>query len=910
MRFRVLGEFSVYRDDEPVEIESVQVRALLAVLLLAPNQRGSHAYVASRLWPQRQWNSENIRFCCSKLRKILPGVMPDRNKRSLCEIKIARNSVDYLRFVDGLSAAREQSGRTRVESLRAALDEWGDGLLEDFPGIDLSVEKARLTKELKEAYLEYLRSMFDVCDLDEVLREARRAEMRWPGDDELFETVCRGLGGRGETRLAGIFYERWEREHGQRSDELLSICQRGIDERGLFEVPAAGSGRRLLPRQLPAHHPRIVGREAQLAELSEILLAPGTGTARLAVLTGMPGVGKTQLALSCATSLKDAFPDGVLYADLNGFGSVGPENPEQTLARFLGDLGVRPATPTLDGMIATYRSSVADRAILVVLDNARDANHVRPLLPGAGTCAAIVISRGRLDSLEAHEGARVMTVGPLTPSAATAFLAADLDKRQARPGGPYLNEIAEVCGGLPLALTIVAARARARPPEPSYLGVLLRELRSKTARLNSLQHRDILSVRAAFGMSYEVLSPGAKRMFQRLAIHPGPTISQDAVEVLADDRVEVTRGVIEELLAAHLLQEPEFGRFAYHDLIRDYATELAEEMDPAERMRTVELAFGYLLRWTRACDRVLDPERTAVGGRPTAADSGDGSGPTTLAEAMEWLDDEYSTVTAAVLQAKDMDDHHYTWQLSMALVTYQWRRGRYTDAERYLGYSASAAEKVAGPTEQAMVNRMIAGSRRGLGKIEKAKGNLHRAVMLSELAGDALGVARARHGLAVLHHDSGKPQAAIELFEQALAGFQNTGNVVGEAGARNGLGCARHDLGDYDGALRHCGEAVQLFEATSDLNGTANALASLGKAHAAKGEHALAITNLGNAADRYRSLTYRSREARTLVDLGELLVGTGRIGEARDAYLRAEQLLRELDDPTADEAAARLADLG
>jgi tetratricopeptide (TPR) repeat protein len=277
---------------------------------------------------------------------------------------------------------------------------------------------------------------------------------------------------------------------------------------------------------------------------------------------------------------------------------------------------------------------------------------------------------------------------------------------------------------------------------------------------------------------------------------------------------------------------------------------------------------------------------------------------------MEWLDDEYSTVTAAVQQAKDMDNHRYTWLLAMALVTYQWRRGRYADAERCLGYSSSAAEKVAGPTDQAMIYRMIAGSRRGLGQVEKAKGSLRRAVMLSERAGDAVGVARARHGLAVLHHESGEPQAAIELFEQALAGFQDTGHVVGEAGARNGLGCARHDLGDYDGALRHCGEAVRLFEATSDLNGAANALASLGKAHAAKGEHALAITNLVNAAERYRSLTYGSREARTLVDLGELLVGTGRIAEAREAYQRAERLLREIGDPSADETAARLTDLG
>ncbi|WP_322769624.1 ATP-binding protein [Frankia sp. Cr1] len=818
--------------------------------------------------------------------------------------------MDYLRFVDSVAVAREQSGRKRVEGLRAALNEWRDSPLENFPGVDLSIEQAKLDKELREANLEYLRSMFDICDPGDALKEARRAEARWPADEELLEIVYHALVRRGDIESAKITYERWAREYGRDDDHLSEVRQRLIDDSTPPDVPSAGSGRQLLPRQLPAHRPHIVGRKAQLKELSEILLAPDTGTARLAVLTGMPGVGKTQLALSCAASLKDAFPGGALYVDLHGFGPAEPEIPEQTLTRLLNDLQVRPPTPTLDGMISTYRSSVADRAILVVLDNTRDANHVRPLLPGAGSCAAIVISRNRLDSLEVHEGARVMTVNPLNPQDAAAFLAADLDERQARIGGHYLNEIVELCGRLPLALVIIAAKARSRPPEAGVLGAILRELRSKTERLNSLQHRDTLSVRAVFGASYEVLSPAAERLFQRLAIHPGPTISQAAVEVLADDRREVTRGAVEELLAANLLEEPSFGRFAYHDLIRDYAAELAEDMDAAERARTVELAFGYLLRRTLACDRVLDPERTAPAGEPAVVDSADGAAPATPAEAMEWLDIEYSTVTAAVQKAKDMDNHHYTWLLAMALLTYQWRRGRYADADRYLGYSADAAEKVAGPADQAMVYRMIAGSRRGLGQVEKAKGSLRRAIMLSEKAEDALGLARARHGLAVLRHESGEPQAAIELFKQALAGFRDVGHVVGEAGARNGLGCARHDLGEYDEALRYCGEAVRLFETTSDVNGTANALASLGQAHAARGEHAPAITNLGAAAERYRSLTYGSREARILLDLGELLVGTGQIEEARDAYRRAEMLLRELGHPSADEAAARLADLG
>jgi tetratricopeptide (TPR) repeat protein len=906
MGFCVLGPFGVFRDGKPVRIDSMQVRALIAVLLLAPGQRASHDYIAKRLWSQSGWAPENIRSCFTKLRRKLPEITPPRNPRNFCEIEVPRGDVDYFRFRDGVEEAGRQRGAERVETLRAALSEWLGDPLGDLFEVDLSAEKVALNTQWRNASITYLRAMLEIGDSAGFVAGMRTALGRWPDDEKLFEIKLRALAESGrKADIEQVFDERGK-EYGPPSKHLMEVYGRLTGESLRPGLPAAESIPRAVPQQLPVHRPSLIGRDAQLEELSDVLLRESTSMARLVVLSGMAGVGKTQLALYWAASVKDAFSGGVLYTDLNGFASTEPERPEQILARMLDDLGVCPATATMDGMITAYRSTLASRAVLVVLDNARDANQVRPLLPGAGSCAAVITSRDRMDSLVVREGAHAIAVDLLSPVDAATLLTADLGEASVRAGGHYIDELVELCGRLPLALSVVAAKARTRPPDA--LRDLVRTLRVEKTRLDSLEHRtDDLNVRLALAASQGTLSPAAAELFRLLAIHPGPTISWPALVALGDNKRQSVLCAVNELLAANLLEEPSFDRFAYHDLIRVYAGELADTMTREDRERAVDRAFGFLLHNTWACDKVLVPGRLVPIGEPDGVDV---IAPSTPAEAMAWLDAEYATVTAAIQRAHELGSHRYTWLLTMALTTFQWRRNRFADAERYLVYAAAAAEQVAGPADQAMIYRMLAGSRRGMKNFPLAKASLLRAIALSEEADDALGVAHGRHGLAVLHRECAEPQAATEHYEHALAAFRELGDILGEAGVLNGLGCVRHDLGEHEEALRYCAEALCIFETTADVNSQANALADLGRIHAARGDHSLAVADFRLAVAKYRDLTYTRNEAMILIALSDALIATNCVDKARKALRRAVDLLRELGVQGADEATARLADLG
>jgi tetratricopeptide (TPR) repeat protein len=245
----------------------------------------------------------------------------------------------------------------------------------------------------------------------------------------------------------------------------------------------------------------------------------------------------------------------------------------------------------------------------------------------------------------------------------------------------------------------------------------------------------------------------------------------------------------------------------------------------------------------------------------------------------------------------------------MALTTYQWRTHRYADAMRYLTYAAVAAERVAGLADQAMVHRMLAGSRRGLGDLDQAKADLRRAISLSEAAADPLSAAHSRHTLGLLHRESGEPQTAAELFESALSTYRRLGDLLGEAGALRGLGTVRFDLGDHEGALRCCQEALRLFLTTADLNSQASTLMDLGRMHAARRDGLRALESFAEAADRYGRLEYLRREASALLETSEVLNTLNRVEEASAVLRHAADLLRDLDPAAADEAEARLAAL-
>ncbi|MGW1713606.1 AfsR/SARP family transcriptional regulator [Streptomyces sp. NPDC002156] len=900
MELRVLGPVVALRGERSVAIKSIKARELLAVLLMAPGFRASHASVTRFLWPDKESNANRIRQTSLQLRIAMPDIAQS-NDRGFCQIDVDPRKIDYVRFQDFQRTANAtEDSSVRLKALRSALGEWRGTPLEDMPGEGFEQKRVELIAELRNATAACALAELECGQARAALERADSGLASWPENERLVEVKVRALVSLGRQDQVEPLLASWGHRFGRSTVHLLLLGETG----GLSSVPVGASTTpaRSQPRQLPSQAVDMVGRQPQLDQLAETLLGRTAGRSRLAVVTGMPGVGKTFLAGRAAVHVEASFPDATLYADLGGFSSGEPERPDAVLARFLNDLGVRPATPTMDGMVSAYRTALADRAVLLVLDNARDENHVRPLLPGLGASAAIVTSRRQLHGLAIREGAELVNLAPLDRHDATKLLRTRLGEDRMRTAVPFISDLVEHCAGVPLALKIMASRIAERPSQA--LAGMVRDLRHESTRLRSLDLRsENLSVRLLLEASHKLLSAAAAKFLWQLAVHPGPTVSWAALRALEPDDAIGVNDAIDELMRMSLVTEPSFERYSLHDLVRVYASELADQQDEDERSRVVERVLRFLLHNAWACDRKLDPGRRLPIGEASNLEV---VTPARAVDAMSWFEAEYSTLTAAVRLAEKRGLDRYTWLLSMVLVTFQWRSGRNLDALKYLTSALEAAGREASPADVAMVHRMLAGTHRSLADLPRATRELRRAVRVSEDDGDVLGAALARHILGVLLRESGAPREALEHFTAALSAFEQVGDPLGQGAALNGIGSARYDLGQYDTGLEYCRRSLTLLEGTDDLNGLAHVLFSLGRIRLALGDHEAAVADFERARSLYQSMTYGSREARTLVWLADTLRDADRPREAEEAIDRAQVLLGELGESDLDAAVERL----
>jgi tetratricopeptide (TPR) repeat protein/DNA-binding SARP family transcriptional activator len=884
MEIHLLGPLVVRVDGREIDISSPLAKALLAVLVVAPNHKLHHSEIVSRLWPGERVPLASVREARRALELRLSAVKP-RNKNLHCMIDLSGWSVDFVRFTSGVTEAKRLEGHDRAKRLQDALDEWRSD-----PLVDVDLEKFDLRRE--QEYLDDLRraATFDLLeatsecgDLKGFQIAMHDAVRRWPHDVPILTLASGVIAEAGSGARAGAFLARHLQEHGDPEGSLAEL-------QALYGPhPADAPPRTVVLRQLPAYQPNLVGRHAELQELDDVLIRAEPGSARIALVSGMAGVGKTALVRGWANRVDEEFPGGILHVDLNGFGATSPEAPEEILTRFLKDLDVEPPTTTLDGLITAYRSATAGRALLVVLDNARDAAQARPLLPGAG-CAVVVTSRIRLESLIAREGAHPLTVRPLDRPDAIAMLAGSLGTDRMRRAGHLVEEIAELVGGLPLALTVVAARLHRHPGEEvRSTRDALRETKTRLDTL-SLGRETDLDVRVALSYSHDGLTSTAAELWALLALHPGPTVSSDAATNLAGRDCAAD---IAELVAAHLLEEPVYQRFAMHDLVRDYGRELAGLLPPGRAEEATTAVFEYLLQHVWACDQALVPGRELP---IPASPIGKVAVPPTARDAMEWLDVEYPTITAALRHAAETGADQHTWLLAVALVTYQWRRSKFADADRYLRTAADAAKRVAGLADQAMVYRMLGGSRWNMKEYPLAEGAQRHAVRLSEEAGDVRGLAYGHFGLAEIHLGRSEYSMASAAYGRACTLFRQLGDELGEADALGGIARVALAEGDHARAVEACSDARDRFAHIGDVNGEASILVLLGDVHADRGDWSRAAANYDFAISHYRSLTRHSHEAKTFVLLAGVLRLDGRADESEQALHSARDLYHDLGD--------------
>ncbi|MEW2347555.1 BTAD domain-containing putative transcriptional regulator [Streptomyces sp. NPDC006684] len=903
MEFRLLGPVTVLRAGRVVRVGSRKALELLVVLLFSPDLRAPHDEVMRYLWPRESLNPNRIRQTFHQLRRAVPEICPEGNERGFCEVLVKPEEVDYLRFRGLLRTADStRDPFVCLDSLREATGEWRGILFEGMQGIAFDRRRQEIMAELREATTACVQVELECAQLRAALDHVDSALMHWPTSEALLELKVRALRALGREAEIPPLLTEWERECGRSTAHLLLADPVGeYDQGAVVSLRAMAPPR---PRQLPLGSVSLVGRRQQRDRMTEVLLGRSPERSRLVALSGLPGVGKSALAVEVAVALDQYFADGILHVDLGGVAPEGLLSHEHVIARLLNDLGVRPSTPTPDGMLSAYRTALADRSVLLILDNARDETHVRRLLPPAGASATIVTGRRHLDGLGIREHAELIPLEPLNRAEAAAFLGERLGGDRMRLAAPFVPDIVEHCSGLPLALGIMAARITRRP---RALPDIVRELRVERTRLRSLDlGSEDLSVRLSLDASRRQLSAPAERLLERLAIHPGPTISWAALRAIEPEDSPHVSNAVDELVGMSLVLEPSIERYALHDLVRVYAEALTYEWAEAERIRVVKRVLHYLLHQAWACDRRLEPGRRLPIGQPGTLVV---TNPPDATAAMRWFEAEYATLTAAVGLAQRHGLDRYTWLLSMTLVTFQWRSDRQLDALAGLHRALPAATRESGPADVAMVRRMLAGTHRALGNAEAAVRELNGAVRISDDDGDTLGAALGRHTLGVLFQESGAPVEALDHFGAALPAFEELQDLLGQAAVLSGIGSARYDLGQYEEAAECCLQALSLLTNTGDVNGQAHAHFSLGRIRMAREDPEAAVVELVRARVLYRSLTYGSREARALVWLAKALKAAGRTDESDEAMRQAGAVLRRSGERDLDAALERLARL-
>ncbi|MDT7804893.1 MAG: hypothetical protein QOI78_8326 [Actinomycetota bacterium] len=650
-----------------------------------------------------------------------------------------------------------------------------------------------------------------------------------------------------------------------------------------------------VPRQLPAAPSSFIGRQAELD-----LLDAGGGTAIISAIAGTGGLGKTWLALHWAHTHAERFPDGQLFVDLRGFSPGGePMPPGVALRGFLEALGVAPAHAPADphAQSALYRSLLAGKRMLVVLDNAAGTEQVVPLLPGTASCTVLVTSRRQLTGLVTAHGARPVHLDVLADAEARRLLAGRLGAGRVAAEPDAVDTLLAVCGGFALALAIVAAHAG---PGRS-LATLAAGLRDTATRFDVLDSNDpTASLSAVLSWSLRALSHRQREVFALLGIAPGPDIGPVAAARLAGlSRGEIDRA-LGALVEASLLEEDDHGRYRMHDLVRAYATSVAEELPERTRDDALGRVVDHYLHTARAADALLEPHREPLRLDPPAPSAPPRPLPD-YAAAMAWFDAEHACLLAAQLTAVAHGRHAAVWHLAWNLDTFHHRRGHRHDRLAVWRSAADAAPHL--PGSSGIAQRFLGRAHTVLGQHDEALHHLNRALDAAE---DDHETAHAHFMLARAWAQREDLQRALSHARSALVRYR--GLPEREARALNEVGWYAAQLGDHETAREHGQAALTAFQSRNDVSGEAATRFTLGYVEHHDGHHTQAVEHYHLALELCRELHNTQAEADSLHGLGHPLAALGEIEEARAAWEEALRLYREQGHSTGAARVRRLLD--
>jgi DNA-binding SARP family transcriptional activator len=918
----MLGPLQVCVAGGPVEVPVGRLRALLAVLAMSAGQTVSVDRLVTAVWGGELHVDAraNVQTNVKRLRRVL-GAQVIVTRRGGYLLDVEPDQVDALRFVRLLDeAAATPNAATQRDRLVAALALWRGT---PFDGVQSDWLHRTQVPRLHERYLAAVERRVDLGlregDDGDLVAQLEELVTRFPLRESLWVRLLRVLERAGRPSEA---LERYERIRVHLAEELGAdpgpeLQQVHIDLlTGSAARPAPtaplGGAQRVVPRQLPASIDGFAGRHAELKALDGLLGNPDDDASRrpviVAAVTGGAGIGKTTLALHWAHGIADRFADGQLYVNLRGFDpSDHAVAPAEAIRGFLDALQVPPQQipDSVEAQAGLYRSLLAGRRVLVLLDNARDADQVVPLLPGAPGCLVLVTSRNRLSGLVAATGAHLLTLDLLTADEARQLLARRLsyDRITAEPDAT--DEIIERCARLPLALAVVAARAATHPTHP--LSVVADDLRRAGHGLGISAGDDMATdVRAVFSWSYHTLSAPAARLFRVLGLHPGPDVTTAAAASLAGIPVAQAHSLLTELIRAHVLSEHVPGRYTFHDLLRAYAAELAVAHDTeAERRAATQRMLDHYVHAGHTAAVLLHPHGETVVPAPARARVA-AEDLTGQDQALDWFAAERPVLLAAIGQAARTGFDRHVCHLARALFVFLHRRGHWHDRAATQLAALDSAQRLGDRVEQARAHRNLAFALADLGRYDEAHAHLRDALRAAGDVGDNAGQAWTYHLLDLVYALEGRNAEALDAAGRALHLFQVAGDRVGEAIALTDVGWYQGRLGNHREAIALCRRALALHEAFDNRPYQAHTWSCLGDTHEHLGDHPQAIASYGRALELFEGFGDRYAAASTLAHLGAVHRSAGDSDAARDAWHRARDLIDELGQSAAEQIRTHL----
>jgi DNA-binding SARP family transcriptional activator/tetratricopeptide (TPR) repeat protein len=924
VELRLLGPVEVRAAGRLVDAGGARQRGVLAALAVDAGRPVPVETVVDRVWddlaPARARHALHVYI--ARLRKVIDRAgdtgadrLVHRSQGYVLDVDPDIIDIHRFRGLVDLASDRNCPDTERTALLRQALDLWRGAPLADLPGEWAGRVRETWRQQRLDAIVLWAQAGLRQGNAATITAELTAMTVEYPLAEPLLALWMRALHAAGRSAEAIEGYARIRRrlveELGTEPGAELQALHQAI-LRGGLDIPASTSAparaARTVPAQLPPDVPGLAGRFEQLKELDTLLPTEyqNPGAVVITAIAGTAGVGKTALAIHWAHQVRDQFPDGQLYVNLRGFDPTGSAiSPADAVRGFLDALDVPPqrVPTTFEAQVGLYRSLLAGRRVLVVLDNARNAEHVRPLLPGASGCLAVVTSRNQLTGLAATEGARLLVLDLLTAAEARDLLLNRLGPERVTAERQAVKEIITWCSRLPLALAIVAARAAAHPRIP--LTALAAELRRAHGSLDAFSGDDLATnVRAVFSWSYQTLSPAAARLFRLLGLHSGPDIAMPAAASLAGVPPRQVRPLLAELVDAHLITEHVHGRYAFHDLLRAYATELANSAGTdIERHAAVHRVLDHYLHSASAADQVLYPDPLPL---PPHQPGTTPEQPADHEQAMAWLTAEQAVLVSAVDQAAQAGLDIHAWQLAWSLVDFLDRRGHWHELAAVQKVALGAAQRLADRSAQARAHRGLGRAYTLLGRHNDAREQYGHALKLLDELGDGFSEAHVHRSLARLHEWQHNYAGALGHARKALDLFRAAGHPTGEGNALNNVGWLHALLDNHEQAIAYCTEALAMHEDSGNRHGAAAALDSLGYSHHRLGHHEQAIDYFRAAITLFEQLGDRYNQADVLTHLGDAHDAAGETNAARRSWQQALGILDELGHTDADRVRAQL----